>query len=152
MKPNTTAFLSANARIDLGLFLMRAMVAVVFVFHGGQKLFGLFGGYGLEATAGWMESVGIPLPLVSATLAGSAEFFGGLLLLIGFGARTAALFLTFTMLVATSTLSGFSAPGGMEFPLTLAFVSLGLALTGPGRFALPLQKRSPATAVQVTTG
>ena len=55
---------------DFGLLLMRIMIGVVFVFHGGQKLFGLFGGYGLEGTAGWMESVGIPLPMLSATLAG----------------------------------------------------------------------------------
>ena len=53
---------------DLGLFLVRSMLGVVFVYHGAQKLFGLFGGYGLEGTAGWMESVGIPFPLVSAAL------------------------------------------------------------------------------------
>ena len=67
---NTTRKL---APADLGLLLMRAMIGVVFVFHGGQKLFGLFGGYGLEATAGWMDSVGIPFPMLSATLAGSGN-------------------------------------------------------------------------------
>ena len=124
---------------DLGLFLIRAMLGVVFVFHGGQKLFGLFGGYGLEGTAGWMESVGIPLPLVSATLAGAAEFFGGLALLSGLGARLFAFALALTMVVASLTLSGFDAQaGGMEYPLTLAFVAAGLVLTGPGRLCLSL--------------
>jgi len=140
-----------NTNVDLGLLLMRAMVGVVFVFHGGQKLFGLFGGYGLEATAGWMESVGIPFPMLSATLAGAAEFLGGLALITGFGARLLAIPLTITMLVASSLATGFDAQqGGMEYPLTLAFVAAALALTGPGRYALrwPLTERRsvPATA------
>lgn len=127
---------------DLGLLLMRAMVGFVFVFHGSQKLFGLFGGYGLEATAGWMESIGIPLPMVSATLAGSAELLGGLALISGFGQRLLAVPLTFTMLVAAWTQTGFSGPGGMELPLTLAFLVAGLGLTGPGRFAFTPSKPS----------
>ena len=56
-------FPSSPLRTNLGLLAMRTMVGVVFVFHGGQKLFGLFGGNGLEATAGWMESIGIPFPI-----------------------------------------------------------------------------------------
>lgn len=132
---------------DLGLFLMRAMLGVVFVFHGGQKLFGLFGGYGLEATAGWMESIGIPLPMVSAALASSTEFFGGLALLTGLGLRLASVPLTITMIVAALTHTGFSAQtGGMEYPLTLAIVTAGLGLTGGGRLALSWPRRSPDLA------
>jgi putative oxidoreductase len=55
---------------DTGLFLIRTVLAAVFVFHGSQKLFGWFGGYGIEGTAGWMETVGIPFPTVSALMAG----------------------------------------------------------------------------------
>lgn len=36
---------------DTGLFLARSMVGVVGIYHGGQKLFGLFGGGGLSVTA-----------------------------------------------------------------------------------------------------
>lgn len=125
---------------DIGLLLIRVMVGVVFVFHGSQKLFGLFGGFGISGTADWMASIGIPFATVSALLAGSAEFFGGLALLTGVAVRWAAVPMVFTMIVAcvTAHAGGFSAQaGGMEYPLTLAFVLAGLGLTGAGRFTLP---------------
>ena len=125
---------------DLGLLLIRLMVGVVFVFHGAQKLFGIWGGFGIEGTAGFMEGLGIPFPTLSAILAGSAEFVGGLALLTGFAQRLLAIPLAFTMFVAAFTAhSGFAAgAGGMEYPLTLAFLAAGLGLTGPGRFAVGL--------------
>ena len=72
---------------------------IIFTAHGSQKLFGWFGGYGLEGTAGWMDSIGLSPGIFMATLAGSAEFFGGLLLIIGLLVRPAALLLAITMLV-----------------------------------------------------
>ncbi len=122
----------------LGLLFIRVMLGVVFLFHGAQKLFGWFGGHGIEGTAGFFEQLGIPFPTLSVVAAGGAEFFGGLALLLGLGARGAAAILAFTMLVASFTAhSGFGAAGGgMEYPLTLAIVSLGLALTGPGRLTI----------------
>ena len=141
-----------STRIDTALLAMRTMVGIVFLFHGGQKLFGLFGGYGLQATAGWMDSIGIPFPLVSATLAGSAEFVGGLALLTGVGQSLMSIPLTLTMLVAAMThaSSGFDVTaGGMEYPLTLAVFSAGLGLAGPGRFALNLPRSR--NAVQAAT-
>ena len=109
MQANTTTPRSA----DLGLFLIRAMIGVVFVYHGAQKLFGLFGGYGIEGTAGFMESIGIPFPTMSATLAGATEFFGGLALIAGVFQRQLAVPLMITMLVASLTAhSGFGAANG----------------------------------------
>lgn len=138
--------LSRTQSLNLGLLLLRLILGVVFVFHGGQKLFGLFGGYGLEATAGWMEGQGIPLPTISALLAGGAEFFGGLVFIagLGIGTRLAAIPLAITMLVACSMHSGFSAQnGGFEYPLTLAVASAALFFTGPGAFSIGPK---PATA------
>lgn len=131
-------FAASALASDLGLWLIRSIAGVVFVFHGSQKLFGWFGGHGLSATADWMGSIGIPLPMLSALLAGSAEFFGGLALLAGVGTRIASVPLAFTMLVAVSVHGGaFDArSGGMEYPLTLAAVAAGLGLTGPGRLTL----------------
>ena len=124
----------------LGLFLIRAMLAAVFLFHGSQKLFGAFGGYGLDGTAQWMGSIGIPLPWLSALLASLSETLGGLALLTGFAFRPVLVPLTFTMLDAAfvgHAGKGFSAQaGGMEYPLTLAIMVLGLVFTGPGKFSL----------------
>jgi putative oxidoreductase len=132
---------------DAGLLAIRGMLGVVFMFHGSQKLFAWFGGHGLSGTAGFMEQIGMPLPAVSAFLAGAAEFFGGLALLLGLGTRLAVLPLVFTMLVASFVVHGgaFSAQqGGMEYPLTLAIVSAGLGLTGGGRLTVTALLRSLA--------
>jgi len=124
---------------DVGLLLIRLILSAVFVFHGGQKLFGLFGGPGLSAVAEGFGKMGFPVPMASALAAGSAEFFGGLVVLIGVGARIAAVPMAFTMLVACFTVhaKAFSSQhGGMEFPLTLAVTLIALALIGPGRLTL----------------
>ncbi|MFA9479742.1 DoxX family protein [Phycisphaerales bacterium AB-hyl4] len=146
-----------NRLNDIALLLIRGVLAVVFVFHGSQKLFGWFGGGGLSGTAGFMESIGIPLPMLSTLLAGSAEFFGGIVLLLGVGTRIAAVPMAFTMLVAIVTVhnSAFNAAaGGMEYALTLGVVLVALALTGPGRLTVAKlipqrsERRTGASIVQ----
>ncbi|MFT7127990.1 MAG: putative oxidoreductase, partial [Gammaproteobacteria bacterium] len=107
---------------------------------GAQKLFGWFGGYGLEGTAGWMESIGLAPGVLLATLAGSAEFFGGLLLIVGLLIRPAALVLAVTMVVAIMTVhieNGlFMSNNGYEFGLALMVISIGLVFRGAGSFSL----------------
>ncbi|MCB1667988.1 MAG: DoxX family protein [Porticoccaceae bacterium] len=109
---------------------------IIFTAHGSQKLFGWFGGYGLEGTAGWMDSIGLSPGIFMATLAGSAEFFGGLLLIIGLLVRPAALLLAITMLVAIFAVhSGnglFLTNNGSEFGLALLAISLALVVRGAG--------------------
>jgi putative oxidoreductase len=133
--PNSDKRVSAE---DLGLLAMRIMLAVVFAFHGSQKLFSWFGGHGIEGTAGLFEKIGIPLPTVSVIMAGGTELFAGLALGLGLMTRLSGAGLFFTMMVAAfSAHSGFSAQaGGMEYPLVLGVFAAGLALTGPGRFSL----------------
>jgi putative oxidoreductase len=118
---------------------IRFAAGAVFAAHGAQKLFGLFGGYGLEGTAGWMESIGLGPGLLMATLAGSAEFFGGLLLIVGLLVRPAAIVLAITMLVAIVTVhlqNGlFMSNNGYEFGLALLAISLGLVFRGAGSFS-----------------
>jgi putative oxidoreductase len=132
---------------DLGPLLIRVMIGVVFAFHGAQKLFGWFGGYGIEGTARAFESLGIPFPTLNVYLAGGAEFFGGLFLIIGLLTRPWALILTFTMIVAVLTAhrSAFSLQhNGMEYALTLGVVSLALAFIGAGRISLDRTLNLPA--------
>lgn len=115
---------------------LRVGAGVIFAAHGSQKLFGWFGGYGLEGTAGWMTSNGLEPGLLMAIMAGSAEFIGGLLLIVGLLVRPAALVLAVTMVVAIVMVhlpNGlFMADNGYEFGLALLAVSIGLVFRGAG--------------------
>jgi len=119
---------------------LRIGAGLIFTAHGAQKLFGWFGGYGLEGTAGWMDSIGLSPGLPMATLAGSPEFFGGLLLIIGFLVRPAAFVLAATMIVAIAEVhigNGlFMANNGYEFALALLAVSVALLFRGAGSLSV----------------
>jgi len=119
---------------------LRLIAGIIFAAHGAQKLFAWFGGYGLSGTGQWMESIGLTPGYVMALMAGSAEFFGGLLLIIGLLTRPAALVLAFTMLVAIFSVhfeNGlFMSNNGYEFGLALFAISISLMFQGGGRLAL----------------
>ena len=127
---------------------VRVGAGVIFAAHGAQKLFGWFGGYGLQGTAGWMSSIGLEPGMLLAALAGSAEFFGGLLLIAGLLVRPAALVLAATMVVAIVTVhlqNGlFIANNGYEFGLALLVITAGLVFRGAGSLSADraLQKLS----------
>ncbi len=120
-----------------GPLALRVPVGIIFVAHGAQKLFGWFGGYGLEGTGQWMGSIGLNPGYLMALLAGGAEFFAGLALLFGLLVRPAGVVLAFTMLVAIFTVhigNGlFMSNNGYEFGLALLAASVSLAFTGAGR-------------------
>jgi len=126
-------------RSDIGLLLIRLMLATVFLYHGSQKLFGVFDGPGLTGFSGWLGSLGIPLPYFSAFAAAASEFLGGIALLGGLWLRWTAWPVALTMLVAAfSAHQGFDGQsGGMEYPLTLALMMIALGLLGSGRYSLP---------------
>lgn len=119
---------------------LRVGAGVIFVAHGAQKLFGWFGGYGIAGTGQWMESIGLTPGYLMALGAGSAEFFGGLLLILGLLTRPAAVVLAFTMLVAIVAVhigNGlFMANNGYEFGLALLVIAIALALRGAGSLSL----------------
>lgn len=120
-----------------GSIALRIPVGVIFAAHGAQKLFGWFGGYGLEGTGQWLATIGLEPGYLMALLAGSAEFFGGLALIAGLLVRPAAAVLAFTMAVAIFTVhigNGlFMSNNGYEFGLALLAVSVSLAISGAGR-------------------
>ncbi|RYZ79158.1 MAG: DoxX family protein [Moraxellaceae bacterium] len=125
---------------NLAPLILRVPMGVIFSAHGAQKLFGWFGGYGLEGTGQFMASMGLNPGIVMAALAGSAEFFGGLALLLGILTRPAAAVLAFTMLVALVSVhlsNGlFMANNGYEFALALLAMSLSIVVYGGGAFSL----------------
>ncbi len=116
---------------------LRIPVGVIFMAHGAQKLFGWFGGHGLEGTGQFMASIGLSPGYMMALLAGSAEFFGGLALVIGLLVRPAAVLTAFTMVVAIFSVhfaNGlFMSNNGYEFGLALLAASVSLAISGAGR-------------------
>lgn len=119
---------------------LRIPVGIIFAAHGGQKLFGWFGGYGLEGTGEWLASIGLAPGYLMALLAGSAEFFGGLALILGLLVRPAGVALVFAMLVAIFSVhidNGlFMSNNGYEFALALLAAALSLAVSGAGRASL----------------
>ncbi|MCZ2723355.1 DoxX family protein [Marinomonas sp. 15G1-11] len=119
---------------------LRLIAGIIFSAHGAQKLFAWFGGYGLDGTGQWMESIGIAPGFLMALLAGSAEFFGGILLILGLFTRPAAFALAVTMLVAIFTVhigNGlFMSNNGYEFGLTLLAMSVALIFQGGGKFSI----------------
>lgn len=119
---------------------LRLIAGILFIAHGAQKLFAWFGGYGLEGTGQWMESIGLAPGYLMALMAGSVEFFGGILLLVGFLTKPASLVLAVTMIVAIFTAhfdNGlFMATNGYEFALTLLAISISLMFSGAGKLSL----------------
>ncbi len=118
-----------------GIALVRAIVGIVFLVHGGQKLFV----FGIHNVAGMMGSLGIPLPGAAAAVVTFVEFLGGAALLLGLFTRAAALLLAIDMLVAVLKVhlkGGFFLPMGFEYALTLLVVNIALLIAGSGAFAI----------------
>ncbi len=119
---------------------LRLVAGVIFTAHGAQKLFAWFGGYGLDATGQWMESIGLVPGYPLAVMAGSAEFFGGIFLIVGLLIRPTSAVLAITMLVAMFSVhidNGlFMSNNGYEFSLALLAISVSLLLSGAGKLSL----------------
>ncbi len=133
-----------------GPLALRLPIGIIFVAHGAQKLFGAFGGYGLEGTGQFMASLGLAPGYLMALLAGSAEFFGGLALLFGVLVRPAAAALAFAMLVAIFSVhidkGLFMANNGYEFGLALLAASAALLISGAGPLSVDAAIAARTTA------
>jgi putative oxidoreductase len=120
--------------------ILRVPIGLILAAHGSQKLFAWFGGYGLEGTGQWMASVGLNPGFVMALLAGSAEFFGGVALILGLFTRPAAIISAMTMLVALFWVhwgNGFFLDThGIEYALALLSATVALIFIGGGKYSL----------------
>ncbi len=117
--------------MDFGLFLLHAVVGLFFVGHGAQKLFGAFGGHGLEGTAGFFDSLGLRPGRLHARAAGVNELVGGALLALGLFVPFAATLIVATMVAAVITVHASKGPwnsdGGWELNATYAVAAVALA-------------------------
>src|SRR3954466_9755249 len=123
-----------------GLFIIRAVIGGLLFAHGAQKLFGWYGGYGLDGTGGFFESVGHRPGRTMAMIAGLSEAGGGLLLVMGLFTPLGSAMIIGTMIVAAISVHKdnglWSTNGGYELPLINAAVAAGPAFTGAGQWSL----------------
>ena len=126
--------------MDIGLLLLRLVVGTTLAAHGAQKLFGWFGGPGLDGAGAGFEGLGFTPGRRHALMAGVVEIGGGLLLAIGLATPLAAAVVASVMLVAAVSAhlprGFFSQNGGFEYNLVLGVAGLTPAFTGPGRLSL----------------
>jgi len=126
--------------MELALLGLRLIVGLGFAAHGAQKLFGSFGGHGLEGTAGFFEQVGLRPAGLHARAAGTAEFAGGLLIAVGLLTPFAAAALIAVMTAAVLTVhiknGFFNDDQGYEYNLTLVAALFALAAIGSGEWSL----------------
>lgn len=126
-------------RQDLGLLVLRLGVGGILCAHGTQKLFGWFGGGGLDGTAVAMEQMGFRPGRRSAVAAGLSEAGSGALLALGLATPAAAAVAGGAMATASSVSAPagfFVQAGGYEYTAFLGFTAVALGLSGPGRFSV----------------
>lgn len=135
--------------------VLQVVLGLIFMAHGAQKLFGMFGGSGITGLAGYFDKIGISPGMLWAWVVGLVEFFGGACVLFGFLTRYAAALLVIDMTVAVFWVhfptffwqrAGRLAPGGLEMPMTLGIIALSLVLSGPSFLSIDratgLEKRT----------
>ncbi len=145
--------------MKIGRLLLRLTVGSLFIGHGTQKLFGWFGGHGLDATSQGFESLGMRPGRRNAIAAGAAEAGGGAALVLGFATPLAASALTATMLTAIRRVhlpnGPWAANNGYEYNLVMIAAVLALAEVGPGELsldhALGIERNGPGWAIAALT-
>jgi putative oxidoreductase len=133
--------------------MLRLCVGAVFVAHGLQKLLGMWGGPGLDGTAGMVAALGLPYPYPLGVVLAAVEAGGGVLLILGGLTRWAALALAIDMAIAIWKVhyaNGFFLNGqrgdGIEFTLVLLGALLSLMLTGAGALSIEEWRSQSAEA------
>jgi putative oxidoreductase len=126
--------------MKLFILVTRLLLGGLFFGHGAQKLFGWFGGYGLDGTGGFFESLGLRPGRQHAMAAGAAEAGGGALLALGLATPAASAAITGVMATAIRTVHQPNGPwvteNGWEYPAVIIATVLAIAETGPGSLSL----------------
>ncbi len=126
--------------VGIGLLIARVTIGLVMAAHGTQKLFGWFGGYGLNATGEFFVQLGFRPGRAFAAAASVGEIVSGLLLALGLLGPIGPALMISVMIVATFTVHWenglFASTNGIEVPLLYSTAALGLALIGFGPYSL----------------
>ena len=132
---NVFATSPSDRQLGVGLLILRLALGLVFIVHGGQKLFMM----GMGGTAGMLSQMGVPGASLLGPLLAMVEPLAGVALVIGLLTRLAGLAVAVDMLGAIlffHRLHGFFVPMGIEFPMMLCATGLALAMLGAGPFSV----------------
>lgn len=126
--------------LDWGILVLRLGIGIMFVAHGLQMVFGLFGGPGVKGFSGMLSSLGFFPAIFWAYVASYTVLVGGLLLILGVQTRLAATLLLIFILTAAIKVhlskGFFLSNGGFEYTFVIAAACLALILLGPGKFSI----------------
>jgi putative oxidoreductase len=125
---------------DLSLFALRIVIGIIFVAHGAQNLFGMFGGIGLAGTTKMMEGLSFSHPYLVATIWSAIEFLGGIFLFLGVLTRISALFISVLMIIlmwkVNAAYGFFVQNGGIEYNLLIVGGCFPLIFMGGGKWSI----------------
>lgn len=121
---------------DWAPLILRVALGVIFVWHGYDKVFTA----GMPMVAGFLGSIGIPLPGLMAYILAYGEIIGGLLLIVGLFTHWAAKFAVIVGIVAFFAVhlkNGFAiGNGGYEFIMLIFATAVSVLITGAGKYSL----------------
>jgi len=126
--------------LDLGILVLRLALGIMFLAHGLQMAFGLFGGPGVKGFSQMLSGLGFAPAMFWSYIASYTVLFGGLLVIIGVQTRLAATLLLIFILTAAIKVhldkGFFLSNGGFEYTFIIAAICLALILLGPGKFSI----------------
>jgi putative oxidoreductase len=125
----------SQRQIDLGLLVLRVALGLVFVMHGGQKLFVM----GPSESGAMLSQMGIPGATLVGPLLAIVEPLAGVALILGLLTRLAAFAVAADMIGAILLFhmkNGFFVPAGIEFPMMLSASALALLALGAGSLSV----------------
>ena len=124
---------------DLAILILRLCLAIVFLAHGAQVAFGMFGGPGIDGFAGMLSGLGFKPAIFWAYVGAYAELIGGAFLFLGIFTRLAALliliFITVALVKVHLAKGFFLQAGGFEYTFVILCICLALMLMGGGEFS-----------------
>jgi putative oxidoreductase len=125
---------------NLGILVLRLGLGIMFIAHGLQKSFGLFGGPGIKGFSGMLSGLGFAPAIFWAYVAAYTELVGGILLIAGIQVRLVSSLLLILIITAAIKVhlgkGFFLSNGGFEYTFVIAAICLALILLGPGKFSV----------------
>lgn len=125
--------------MDSALLLLRLTIGSTFFGHGGQKLFGWFGGKGVKKSISWFEDMGMKFAPLIVIASGFLEIASGILFAIGFLTPLASLTIAAVMLgaiIVSTGKQGYLGQDGSEYNVLIIAVCIAVLIMGPGHYSI----------------